>query len=38
MTQSTTTLCERFGRREGIARITSDLMKNHLANPLVTAR
>ena len=38
MTQSTTTLCERLGRREGIARITSDLMKNHLANPLVTAR
>ena len=33
-----TTLYERLGRREGITRITADLMKNHLANPLVNAR
>ncbi len=32
------TLYERLGRREGITRITADLMKNHLANPLVTTR
>ena len=31
-------LYERLGRREGIARITSDLLKNHLANPLVKSR
>ena len=35
---STSTLYERLGRRDGIARITADLMKNHLANPLVNAR
>jgi len=35
---TTTTLYERLGRREGITRITADLMKNHLANPLVNAR
>ena len=38
MSQTTTTLYERLGRREGITRITADLMKNHLANPLVKAR
>ena len=38
MTQSTTTLYDRLGRREGITRITADLMKNHLANPLVKMR
>lgn len=38
MSQPTTTLYERLGRREGITRITADLMKNHLANPLVNAR
>ncbi len=38
MSQSTTTLYERLGRREGITRITADLMKNHLANPLVKMR
>ena len=38
MNQTTTTLYERLGRREGITRITADLMKNHLANPLVNAR
>jgi len=38
MSQTTPTLYERLGRREGITRITSDLMKNHLANPLVNVR
>ena len=38
MIQPTTTLYERLGRREGITRITADLMKNHLANPLVKTR
>jgi hemoglobin len=38
MNRATTTLYERLGRREGITRITADLMKNHLANPLVNAR
>ena len=38
MSQSATTLYERLGRREGITRITADLMKNHLANPLVKVR
>jgi len=38
MSQTTTTLYERLGRREGITRITADLMKNHLANPLVKVR
>jgi hemoglobin len=38
MSQATTTLYERLGRREGITRITADLMKNHLANSLVNAR
>lgn len=38
MNQATTTLYERLGRREGITQITADLMKNHLANPLLKAR
>jgi hemoglobin len=38
MNQSATTLYERLGRREGITRITADLMKNHLANPMVKTR
>ena len=38
MNTTTTTLYERLGRRDGITRITADLMKNHLANPLVNAR
>ncbi len=38
MSQSTTTLYERLGHREGITRITADLMKNHLSNPLVKMR
>jgi hemoglobin len=38
MNESTTSLYERLGRREGITRITRQLMKNHLANPLVKAR
>jgi hemoglobin len=38
MSQTTTSLYERLGRREGITRITADLMKNHLANPMVKAR
>jgi hemoglobin len=38
MSQATNTLYERLGRREGITRITADLIKNHLANPLVNAR
>jgi len=38
MNQATTTLYDRLGRREGITRITADLMKNHLANPLVNTR
>ena len=38
MNQLTTSLYERLGRREGITRITADLMKNHLANPLVKTR
>jgi hemoglobin len=38
MSQTTASLYERLGRREGIARITADLMKNHLANPLLKTR
>ena len=38
MNQPTTSLYERLGRRAGITRITADLMKNHLANPLVKMR
>lgn len=35
---SAPTLYERLGRRDGIARITRDLIANHLANPLVKTR
>ena len=38
MSQTIAPLYERLGRREGITRITSDLMKIHLANPLVKTR
>jgi hemoglobin len=38
MSQTTASLYERLGRREGIARITADLMKYHLANPLLKTR
>ncbi|HEX6362920.1 MAG TPA: group 1 truncated hemoglobin [Albitalea sp.] len=38
MSQATTTLYERLGRREGIARITRSLIENHMANPLVKTR
>lgn len=38
MTQTNTSLYERLGRREGITRIVRDLMKNHLANPLIKSR
>ncbi len=33
-----TTLYERLGGRPGITRITRELIKNHLANPLVKTR
>jgi hemoglobin len=35
---ATATLYDRLGQRDGIARITRSLMRNHLANPLVKAR
>ena len=38
MSQTTAPLYERLGRREGITRITKDMMAIHLANPLVKAR
>lgn len=38
MSQITAPLYERLGRREGITRITQDLMKIHLGNPLVKTR
>lgn len=38
MNQATTTLYERLGSRDGITRITRELIKNHLANPLVNSR
>lgn len=38
MLDTTSTLYERLGRRDGIARITRELIKNHLANPLVNSR
>ncbi len=38
MSQTTTTLYERLGRREGIAQITRSLLQNHMANPLVKTR
>jgi len=37
-TLATTTLYDRLGRHEGIARITRSLIDNHLANPLVSVR
>jgi hemoglobin len=38
MHPTVTTLYERLGSRAGITRITQQLMKNHLANPLVKSR
>jgi hemoglobin len=38
MNTSTPTLYQRLGGRDGITRITRELVKNHLANPLVKAR
>jgi hemoglobin len=38
MNQTTTSLYERLGQREGIARITRTLIENHLANPLIKTR
>lgn len=38
MNQGTATLYERLGRRDGITRVTRELIKNHLANPLVKNR
>lgn len=38
MNTPTTTLYDRLGRRDGIARITRALIQNHLANPLVSSR
>lgn len=35
---TTTSLYDRLGRHEGIARITRTLIDNHIANPLVNAR
>ena len=35
---ATTTLYERLGSHEGITRITRELIKNHLNNPLVKTR
>jgi hemoglobin len=34
----TTTLYDRLGGREGITRITRELIRNHLANPIVKTR
>lgn len=38
MNTPTTTLYDRLGCRDGIARITRALIQNHLANPLVSNR
>lgn len=38
MSETTATLYDRLGRRDGITRITRELIKNHLANPLVNSR
>ena len=35
---NTTTLYDRLGRRDGITRITRELIKNHMANTLVSQR
>lgn len=37
-TVTATTLYERLGSHDGIARITRELIKNHLSNPLVKTR
>ena len=37
-TTTTSSLYERLGRHDGIARITRTLLDNHMANPLVNAR
>lgn len=37
-TATTTSLYERLGQRDGIARITRSLIENHMANPLVKTR
>lgn len=38
MSQATATLYDRLGRHDGITRITRELIRNHLANPLVNIR
>lgn len=38
MNQVAASLYDRLGSREGITRITRELMKNHMANPLVKMR
>jgi hemoglobin len=38
MNETATTLYDRLGRRDGLTRITRELIKNHLANPLVSNR
>lgn len=38
MSDPTPSLYERLGQHEGIVRITRELMRNHLANPLVNTR
>ncbi len=38
MNPTPASLYDRLGRREGITRITADLLKNHLANPTVKNR
>lgn len=38
MSQDTATLYDRLGRHDGITRITRELIKNHMANPLVNIR
>ena len=38
MSQSNASLYERLGRHEGITRITRELMKNHLSNPMIKTR
>lgn len=37
-TATTSSLYERLGRHDGIARITRTLIENHMANPLVNVR
>jgi hemoglobin len=38
MSQATATLYDRLGRHDGITRITRELIRNHMANPLVNIR